>query len=65
MSTNYHKGQLIACPHCKKEQEEPVEEYVIPGSVGPASKYQSDCTWCYRDFTVEALADGHFVVEEA
>lgn len=62
MSTIYQKGQLIACPHCQKEQEAPVEDLVIPGRVGADSRATTDCEWCFADFSVETLADGRYEV---
>lgn len=65
MSTSYQKGQVPNCPHCKEPLDAPVEDLVIPGHVGAESCYQTDCVNCFKDFTVEASADGTFVVDVA
>jgi hypothetical protein len=63
--TVYQQGQFVACPHCQQNQDTPVEDQVIPGFVGADSRYTTDCEWCFEDFTVEAQADGSFVVNAA
>jgi len=62
LSTIVQKGAPTVCPHCKVQQEGPVEDYVIPGYVGSASRATTDCDSCYEDFTVETLANGTFEI---
>ena len=62
---NYKKGEKIICEECGEKTEEPVEDYVVPGTVGPASIADDMCGHCDWEFTVEALRDGTFDVEAA
>lgn len=55
---------MVKCPHCGKTQEEPVEDFVVPGRTGEASMTESDCIWCDGLFSVEAVSVTEFVVRE-
>lgn len=52
------------CPHCGRGQEGPVQDYVVPGRIGPRSKSNTDCGWCDRYFSVEQVSEGEFVVRK-
>lgn len=57
-------GEIVRCPKCHVEQDEGlVDNYVIPGEVGEASRAQDTCYECGAEFSVERLKDGTFVVE--
>lgn len=64
MSRIYQKGEKILCPHCFEEQEYLVEEYPLPGRVGPASESEEQCLSCDEFFFVVALGDNEFEVRE-
>jgi hypothetical protein len=57
-------GDRLPCPHCGTHQEEPVEDFVIPGKLGASSRVKSDCFDCYKYFTVETMPSGDFLVEK-
>lgn len=57
-------GEKIACPACGKEQEDPVEDYVIPGRIGDQSTQIHECPWCDAKFSVEHTGQGKYIVEE-
>lgn len=58
-------GDLVKCPHCGKAQEEPVQEFVIPGRIGEASVSNNECIWCDRAFSVEKVSAAEFLVSVA
>lgn len=55
-------GERLACPHCAKMQESTVDEYVVPGRVGPSSVAKDECEHCYKPFKVECISPGIFTV---
>jgi hypothetical protein len=66
MSRILNRGAAMVCPHCQADQDDdPVEDYVVPGYVGADSRATGDCVECFEYFTVEALADGTFEVSKA
>lgn len=56
-------GELVTCPHCGGQQEEPVEDFVIPGRVGDSSFYASECDHCDEKFSVKMTSVGVYVVQ--
>jgi hypothetical protein len=60
--TTYQKGQKIKCPHCGQEQEEPVEDFVIPGRTGPESMTSNECFECTEEFDVEYVGNDTYQV---
>lgn len=66
MEKKLWKGdEELLCPHCGKGEEGNVEDFVIPGRVGPASRSMTDCGWCDGLFTVEKLSSGDFEIKKA
>ena len=61
----YKKGEKIVCENCGEKTEDPVEDYVPPGLIGPSSISDDSCGNCDWEFTVEALPDGTYDVEES
>lgn len=59
-----HSGVKLICPHCLSEQEDNVENYVIPGKTGRASAAVDECWKCNGVFEVVTQADGSFEVEK-
>lgn len=60
----FAEGHDLNCPHCNKPTDGKVEDFVIPGRVGPRSIGKpSDCGWCDRLFTVEKLESGQYEVK--
>jgi C4-type Zn-finger protein len=57
-------GDVLHCPHCAKALEASVEDYSIPGRIGPASRTVTECEWCDGKFSVEEISSGNFVVEK-
>ncbi len=63
MSTvKYTAGQMPTCPECHRELEGPVEDYVIPGKIGPASASEDMCGWCDAEFTVERTGENEYTL---
>ena len=56
------KGKNCICPHCKYEFDEPVDDFVIPGLEGAASKCDMDCDECDKVFSVVKNDDGTFTI---
>lgn len=57
-------GEIIHCPHCHEAQDEgQVENYVIPGRVGEASRAEETCHECDGEFWVMLQKDGTFLVD--
>lgn len=52
----------LQCPHCKREQEAKVWEFVVPGRVGPTSATQDECEHCNAPFRVECIAPAEYEV---
>lgn len=57
------EGQKCICPHCQYKFEDPIQDFVIPLTVGPASKYDMDCDECGETFSVQKNLDGTFTVK--
>lgn len=57
------KGTKPVCPHCDKEQEYPVEDYVVAGVVGYPSLSEEQCGYCDGAFTIMLAKDGKYLVE--
>lgn len=55
---------LMTCPHCAKGIEGEVDDYVIPGRIGSASRTVHECEWCEESFSVEVTITGDFKVEK-
>lgn len=45
-------GESIVCPKCGSDQDDAVEDYVIPGYYGLESKAWDKCWDCYYPFSV-------------
>ena len=58
----YIQGQVPTCPHCAKALEDPIEDYVVPNRIGPASRFKGDCGWCCGEFYVERIDDSNFTL---
>lgn len=56
-------GDKMLCPHCRKEQEGLVDDYVVPGKVGGFSAAYDECGYCNGEFRVEKVANDVFVVD--
>lgn len=56
------EGQKCICPHCQYKFDEPIEDFVIPLSVGPDSKSDMDCDECNKVFYVVKNHDGTFTI---
>jgi len=54
------KGEKVVCPYCNSVQEDPVEDFVIPGKIGTESI--AECYDCDGIFYVTAFDDGTFEV---
>ena len=51
----------LACPHCKKEESDLAEDYVLPSNFGrPISKFQ--CGYCDEWFTAQRTEDNKIKV---
>ena len=48
-----NQGETLKCPHCGKHDDDPVEDYVVPGSPDPT---RTECNWCYKKFTVQRIS---------
>lgn len=57
-------GELLKCPHCLKNQESPVEDYVVSGRVGSSSATKDQCEHCDEWFSIECTAPGYFTVSK-
>lgn len=61
-------GEILKCPHCGKEEDSPVEDFVVQGQfarVGPDSRVQDQCGWCDGAFAVERIDQDTYRVEIA
>lgn len=65
MSANLKADDLVHCPSCRKPQDGPAADYVIPGRTGEESKALEECIECYAPFTVLLNAAGEYVVDVA
>lgn len=61
MKRKYQLSELIHCPHCKKDQEGPAQDWVIPGRIGTASSAKEQCGYCDKWFS--ALRNNHGEIE--
>ncbi len=52
----------VRCPHCHAEQEGTAEDYVVPGRIGPASRFLERCTECDGRFHVERTPEDRYMV---
>lgn len=57
------EGEMLQCPHCHEYGEEPVENYMIPGSV-EGDQYEDECDNCYAPLTITRTAEGYRVESE-
>ncbi len=55
----------VRCPHCHASQEGAAEDYVVPGRIGPASRFLERCTECEGRFHVECTPEGRYIVAKA
>lgn len=55
-----NRGENCLCPHCNADMEDPIEDFAIPGRIGPASRAATDCFNCDKWFTVEEIAKDQF-----
>lgn len=51
---------FFMCPHCNAEQEEAIENYVVPHIIGEASRDHDICVNCDEMFSV--MFDGAFYI---
>lgn len=57
-------GDTLRCPKCHVEQDEGlVDNYVVPGKFGEASRAEDTCFECGTEFSVHRRKDGMFVIE--
>jgi hypothetical protein len=59
----YTRGQFIKCENCGEDLEDPVQDHVIPGRIGPNSRAESECFGCGWTCTVQKDADLSYDVE--
>ena len=52
------------CPHCDAKQDDLLEDWVVPGRTGPASRTREKCYNCGKVFVVEYTGN-EFTVEKA
>jgi predicted nucleic acid binding AN1-type Zn finger protein len=59
------KGDKVVCPHCNEtyEDEERVEDFVIPRHLGAESTANEQCVHCDMHFSVTQIAPDVFEVE--
>lgn len=62
MAAKLNRGDTVTCPLCGKPQEDKVEDFVVPGKVGPASEQEHDCLECGAYFTVLCVAPDQYEV---
>lgn len=62
MRAYLQRGEQVACPHCRKVQEEKVEDYVVPGRVGAESEQEDECWDCGGGFSVTHLGNNRYEV---
>jgi aspartate carbamoyltransferase regulatory subunit len=64
MATEVKAGEKFKCPNvnCMEEQDDIIDDYVIPQRVGHESEVSERCHKCNRKFTVGRNADGTFYV---
>lgn len=60
----FKEGQKLICPQCGSEQEELVDDYIIPGKTGAASACVDNCSECHASFEVECTGSGDYVVRQ-
>jgi hypothetical protein len=60
----YSKGQVPNCPHCEKPLEDPIEDFVVAGRIGPNHRTKDRCGHCSGCFSVEAQNASTFLLEE-
>jgi hypothetical protein len=61
-------GEILKCPHCGKEEDSPVEDFVVQGPlarIGPTSRVEDQCGWCDGAFAVERVNQDTYLVEKA
>jgi predicted nucleic acid binding AN1-type Zn finger protein len=60
-----NKGDKVVCPHCNEtyEDEERVEDFVIPRQLGAESTANEQCVHCDAYFSVTQISPGVFEVE--
>lgn len=58
--TTLPAGSKLICPFCKTQQEDIVDDYVIPGKVGAASASSDSCYSCDAEVTVQLESDGAY-----
>lgn len=56
------RGAKITCWNCGKQQDDKVEDYVVPGRIGQPSGQEHECPWCEAYFTVECTAVDQYQV---
>ena len=57
------RGEKLKCPYCNKEQDEPVEDYICPNTIGVP--FIDDCGDCGKSFVVNGQPLDTFSVEKA
>lgn len=58
-------GDKVVCPHCNEtyEDEERVEDFVIPRQLGAESTANEQCVHCDKHFSVTQISPGIFEIE--
>lgn len=58
-------GDKVVCPHCNEtyEDEERVEDFVIPRQLGAESMAEEQCVYCDKTFSVTQITSGVFEIE--
>jgi transcription elongation factor Elf1 len=55
-------GTILCCPHCGKNDGEPVENYVV---IGRYVAKADSCSWCNTRFQVTEMRDSdEFLIEK-
>lgn len=57
-------NETFSCPHCGKQQEGVVDDYVIPNRLGAASATQEQCGWCDGAYEVEKRNESEYVLRK-
>jgi transcriptional regulator NrdR family protein len=63
-SDKLYANSRVHCPHCNQEQEDPVQDFVVPARIGPASRRIAECGWCSERFSIERNPDTSFTISK-
>ena len=62
MSTRLKGGDKFTCPNCGQEQDDHVEDYVVPNKTGEVSVGVDECFECGVAFEVAHVGIGAYEV---